>query len=82
MHIIQGCIRYRMYQDLENENRFALEQELESETSLHQFIRSNAYLKILALIELSNQPPEILFITTSTIGVIEIAEAVRGEKSL
>lgn len=82
MHIIQGCIRYRMYQDLENENRFALEQELESETSLHQFIRSNAYFKILSLIELSSQPPEILFITTSKIGGIEIAEAVRGEKSL
>ena len=82
MHIIQGCIRYRMYQDLENENRFALEQEWESETALHQFIRSNAYLKILALIELSNQTPEILFITTSKIGGIEIAEAVRGEKSL
>ena len=35
MHIIQGCIRYRMYQDLENENRFALEQEWASETALH-----------------------------------------------
>ncbi len=82
MHVVPGCIRYRMYQDLENENRLAIVQEWESETALHRFISSNDYRKILALIELSNQPPEILFITTSKIGGIEIAEAVRGEKSL
>jgi quinol monooxygenase YgiN len=82
MHIIPGCIRYCMYQDLENENRLSIEQEWKSEAALHRFIRSNTYLKILALIELSSQPPEILFKTTSKIGGIEVVEAVRGEKSL
>ncbi len=82
MHVLPGCISYNMYQDLENENRLAIEQEWESETALHRFIRSNDYFKILAFIELSNQPPEIRFNTISNIKGIEVVEAVRGEKSL
>jgi len=82
MHVIPGCISYRMYQDLENENRLVIEQKWESEAILHRFIRSNAYLKILELIELSSQPPEILFNTISNIGGIEVVEALRGEKTL
>ena len=80
MNIIPGCIHYRMYQDLENENRLAIEQKWESEAALHRFIRSNIYLKILELIELSSQPPEILFNTISNIGGIEVVEALRCEK--
>ena len=82
MHVIPGCIHYRMYQDLENENRLVIEQDWESEAILHRFIRSNAYLKILELIELSSQPPEILFNTISNIGGIEVVEALRCEKTL
>ena len=82
MHVIPGCIRYRMYQDLENENRLVIEQDWESEAILHRFIRSNAYLKILELIELSSQPPEILFNTISNVGGMEVIEALRGEKTL
>ncbi|MFC1823923.1 putative quinol monooxygenase [Thermodesulfobacteriota bacterium] len=82
MHVVPGCICYRMYQDLENENRLVLEQEWESEMALHRFIRSNTYIKILALIELSSQSPEILFNSISIIGGIDIVEDVRGEKTI
>jgi quinol monooxygenase YgiN len=82
MHVMPGCIRYRIYQDLENENRLVMEQKWESEGALHRFIRSNTYLKILELIELSSQPPEIIFNTISNIGGIELVESLRGEKTL
>jgi len=81
MHVIPGCIHYRMYQDLENENRLVVEQDWESEATLHRFICSNAYIKILELIELSSQPPEILFNTISNIGKIELVESLRDEKT-
>ena len=79
MHVIPGCIHYGMYQDLETENRLVIEQKWESEALLHRFLRSNTYFKILELIELSSQPPEILFNTISNIGGIEVVEALRCE---
>jgi len=67
-----------MYQNLETENQLVIDQKWESEALLHRFLRSNTYFKIIELIELSRQPPEILFNTISNIGGVEVVEALRG----
>lgn len=77
MHLVPGCIGCRLYHDLENENGLAIVQEFESETALHNFIRSNEYPKILALMDLSSDPPEVLFDQISETEGIELVEDLR-----
>ena len=77
MHLVPGCIGCRLYQDLEDENGLAIVQEFESETALHNFIRSNEYPKILTLMDLSSDPPEVLFDQISETEGIELVEDLR-----
>ena len=77
-----GCISCRIYQDLEDKNCLAMMQEWESEAELHNFIRSGDYQKILALIDLSRETPEIQFNTVSNAGGIEFIERASGKKAL
>jgi len=77
-----GCSNCRIYQDLEDKNCLVMMQEWESEAELHNFIRSGDYRKILALIDLSREPPEIQFNTVSNADGIEFIERVSGKKAL
>ena len=74
-----GCISCRFCQDIENENALTLVEEWESQADLDTHIRTDDFRKILAVMDISNEPPEIKFNTVSKTAGMEVMERVRGK---
>jgi quinol monooxygenase YgiN len=77
IRVSAGCISYGVYQDLLDENSLMILEQWQSKAALDQFICSDEYRSILAMIELANQSPEISFYALSKIGEMEIIEKLR-----
>lgn len=73
-----GCISCRFYQDTEELNVLTLVEEWESQEDLDRHIRSDEYRKILAVMDLADEPPQIRFHTVSDTGGIGVIKAARG----
>jgi quinol monooxygenase YgiN len=73
-----SCISYRLYQDVEDENLMFLVQEWESRDALETHIRSKDYRKILAVMELANEPPDIQFVEALKTDGMELIDEIRG----
>jgi quinol monooxygenase YgiN len=74
-----GCISCRFYQDTEEANVLTLVEEWESQDALDHHIRSDEYRKILAVMDMANERPEIRFHTVSDTGGMGVIEAARGQ---
>ena len=72
------CISCQLYQDVEDKNLVYLIQEWESQEALDDHIRSDHYRKVLAVMELASEPPEIRFITATHTAGMELIERLRG----
>ena len=57
--------------------RVSFVQKWESQEALDEYIRSDAYRKILAVMELASEQPEIKFITASHKAGMELIEDLR-----
>ena len=73
-----GCISCRFYQEVDNSNALVLAEEWASKADLDRYIRSEEYRKILALIDISTEAPEITFNTISSTAGMEAIRAARG----
>jgi quinol monooxygenase YgiN len=62
---LPGCMSCQGYQDVDNPNRLILVEEWESLEDLEKHIATDEYRKKLSFMDLSSQPPEILFHTVS-----------------
>ena len=74
-----GCMGLKIYQDVDNPNAVTLVEEWSSETDLKRHIASDDFKKILAVLDLSREPPEVRFDTPSGTAGMEYVEAVRGK---
>jgi quinol monooxygenase YgiN len=72
------CTSCQLYQDVEDANLLSFIQEWDSKEALDEYIRSDSYRKILAVMELASEPPEIKFITAVETEGLELIEEVRG----
>ena len=72
------CISCSLYQDFEDEKIVSFVQEWESQEALDEYIRSDAYRKILAVMELASEPPEIKFVESLKTNGMELIEEIRG----
>jgi quinol monooxygenase YgiN len=77
IQVESGCVSCDFYQDLANKSIFLLLEEWESRADLDRHIHSEEYRHILALIELSSEPPIIKFNTVKRAEGIEAIESVR-----
>ena len=59
--VLPGCACCDLFQDAQDPNRIALFEGWEDEESLIRHIRSRRFRAILAVVDLSVEPPEILF---------------------
>ncbi|MBL7205259.1 MAG: antibiotic biosynthesis monooxygenase [Desulfobacteraceae bacterium] len=75
-----GCLSCYVYQDLENKEAIFLHQEWQTSKDLYRHIRSELYKKTLALIDLSDKPPEIKFNHVSSASGMELIREVRGQE--
>ncbi|MBW1667377.1 MAG: antibiotic biosynthesis monooxygenase [Deltaproteobacteria bacterium] len=73
-----GCISCRIFQDLRNERVITYEEVWQSEEKLYQHIRSDLYRNILAVMDMSNGPPEVKFSTISNIAGMELIKKALG----
>jgi quinol monooxygenase YgiN len=71
------CISCQLYQDAEDAKYVSFVQEWESREALNDHIRSDDYRKILAVMELASEKPEIKFIEALKTHGMELIEEVR-----
>ena len=75
---LTGCLSCQGYQDMDNPNRLTLVEEWESLEDLEKHIATDDYRKKLSIMDLSSQPPEILFHTVSETRGMDLITAVRN----
>jgi len=83
--ILPGCISCRIYEDLQEDNVIMLEEFWRSEEELEQHLRSEEYRKLLFIMEMALQQPEVRFSSVSNATGIETIEKARtapGRKRL
>lgn len=56
-----GCIQCTLYADVQNDNVLCYVEEWATEEDLQRHIRSRDYRKLLALMDLSSEPPDLKF---------------------
>jgi len=81
LHLIQkekGCISYRYYQDMENENAFILASEWVREEDLDNHLRSKHFKVLEGVVNLLSEPPKIQFNAVVNTGDMDSIKAQRG----
>lgn len=73
-----SCISCRLYQEVEDANLISFIQEWNSWEALETHIRSNDYRKVLAVMELASEPPEIKFVEALKTDGIELIKEIRA----
>ena len=72
----RGCLSYRLYEDVEDSNAFVLLEEWETQQDLESHIRTENQQRLLALIELLSEQPELRFNTVSHTAGMDLIEKV------
>jgi quinol monooxygenase YgiN len=75
-----GCISSRVYQGVEVEHVVMVEQLWMNEEDLERHLQSEEYRRVLCVVEMALEPPEIRFDTISHSSGVETIE--RARKSL
>ncbi len=77
-----GCMGIVLYQDTSNLDTLILVEQWDSRKNFEHHVRSDDYRNILALIDLSKEPPVIQLNTISQTEGLDAIEAIRiGENS-
>jgi quinol monooxygenase YgiN len=78
----EGCLSYRVYQDIEDQNVFNLIEEWRTRQDLDNYIRSDRFGVLLGTRSLLAEPSEIKFHTVSHSEGAEAVKAARGKGTL
>lgn len=73
----RGCRSYRLYEDVENRNAFILLEEWETQDDLEKHIRTDNQRRLLTLMDLLSEQPELRFNTVLNTAGMELIEEVR-----
>ena len=73
-----GCIYCRLYRDVQEECTIMLEEMWAGEKDLERHLQSDTYRKVLLVVEMSAEPPEIRFDTIVESHGVEIIEQARA----
>ena len=72
----RGCLSYRLYEDVEDRNTFALVEEWETKKDLESHIRTENQKRLLALMDLLSEQPELRYHTVSHTAGMDLIENV------
>jgi quinol monooxygenase YgiN len=76
----RGCLSYRFYEDVENRNAFFLLEEWATQKDLESHIRTDNQRRLLALMDLLSEQPELRFDTVShTVGMDLIENVLKTD---
>jgi quinol monooxygenase YgiN len=72
----RGCLSYRLYEDVEDRNTFVLVEEWKTKRDLEGHIRTDNQRRLLALMDLLSEQPELRFNAVSHTAGMELIEDV------
>jgi len=72
-----GCLSSRIYEDVQEHSVLMLEERWSSQEDLERHLRSDEYYKVLLVMEMAVEQPEIRFDTISGSTGIETVEKAR-----
>jgi quinol monooxygenase YgiN len=72
-----GCLRRRLYEDVETKGSFTFVEEWATAADFQRRLRSAAYLRLLQIMELSAEPPEVRFLEVVGTKGMEVVHAAR-----
>jgi quinol monooxygenase YgiN len=75
-----GSISCRLYRDAHDPRALMLEEIWASENELQRHLRSDRYCKVLLVVEMAAEPPEIRFDTIAHSSGVETIEKARSQK--
>ena len=73
-----GCLFCRLYSNVNNDDDLFLLEKWDSRETLEKHIRSDDFRRILAVMEMANEKPEMSFDTISKKEGLELVEIIRG----
>jgi quinol monooxygenase YgiN len=73
-----GCMSCRLYRDVQEERALMLEETWTSEKDLLRHLQSDRYRRVLLVVEMSVEPPEIRFDTIAHSSGVETIEQARA----
>jgi quinol monooxygenase YgiN len=73
-----GCMSCRLYRDVQEERALMLEETWTSEKDLLRHLQSDKYRRVLLVVEMSVEPPEIRFDTIAHSSGVETIEQARA----
>lgn len=77
-----GLDEMDLYQSVEREDKLVLAQTWRSREDLLLFMRSEKFIQLLEILDLSEEPPELHFDSVSERQSLEFVEAVRQEQPM
>ena len=72
----RGCVSYRFYEDVEDRNAFVLLEEWATQEDLEKHISKDNERRLLALMDLLSEQPELRFNTVSHTAGMDLIENV------
>ncbi len=76
-----GCLSVKLYSEVNNNNEKLLLMEIwNSRTDLDRYVRSDEFRKILAMLDMADEQPEITFHTISSTEGFGLVERLRSKK--
>ena len=76
-----GCSSVNLYEHPSSTGDFILLAEWNSEGALEAHVRSDDFRKVLAIMDLADEPPELKFNTVSSARGFELVEEIRREQA-
>ena len=72
----RGCLSYRLYEDVEDRNTLVLVEEWKTQKDLESHIRTDNQRRVIGLMDLLSEQPELRFNTVSHTAGMELIEDV------
>ena len=80
VRVERGCLSYRLYEDVEDRNAFVLLEEWATQEDLERHISKDNQHRLLALMDLLSEQPELRFNTVSHTAGMDLIENVLKKK--
>ncbi len=74
--LAKGCLSYHFYQDIEDRNAFVFVEEWESRTDLEDYIRTESFRRLLAVMDVLREAPKLDIYKVSETAGMDFVEAV------
>ena len=81
IRVEKGCVSCTLYGDLQDTNTIVLVEQWSTRSDLERHVRTSQYRKILEVLEMSSDEPDIRFDTVVETSGLQLIAKVRGAEA-